>query len=447
MATIHLGRQTGVLGVGRVVAIKRLQESLARDEHFRAMFLDEARIASGIDHPNVVRTLDVISTDSELMIVMELVRGDALSRLLAACRDANVTVPLPIASAIVASALDGLHAAHEATDEAGRPLEIVHRDVSPHNILVGADGIARIADFGIARALGRSVVTRTGEIKGKLSYMPPEQMRSDEVDRRADVYAVAVILWETLTGTRLYAGADPTVLFSVLEETPPPPSSLRGDLPPEMDALVMRGLAKDPQDRFASALEMAKALEQIVPPARPRDVGDWVRTWARDSLERQSSLVSRIETGDVTASVPAPAEGTITGTTSSLTNAAIPMRRSPMLWGIAGVGAFTATLAIGALAYRSTFSTRAESTPTIPLPTASVWTSPASAMSAEPRPAVEVAPAPSATADSATTAATSASAAPNAARPRVTPPPQKSTESAPVPASTPNDVPAYPYEF
>ncbi len=443
MATIHLGRQTGALGVGRVVAIKRLQESLARDEHFRAMFLDEARIASGIEHPNVVRTLDVISTESELMIVMELVRGDAFSRLLAACRDAETPVPLAIASAIVGGALDGLHAAHEAVDAMGRPLEIVHRDVSPHNILVGDDGIPRIADFGIAHALGRSSVTRTGEIKGKLSYMPPEQMRSEQVDRRADVYAVAVILWETLTGRRLYTGPDPSVLFSVLEEEPPAPSTFRADLPAGMDALVMRGLAKDPGERFASALEMARALEQLVPPARPRDVGAWVREWAGEAIERQASMVGRVEAGGVSAGGDTRTDRTITGTNSGVSTLARSSRAPSLVWGIAGVGVFTATLALGALAYRANLSGGADVTPTIPLPAG-----PSSANAATERfaegPISEIASATSSSAPP-TASASSPTATPPSA-PQRNPTARPDTPRTSSPTAT-NGVPAYPYEF
>jgi serine/threonine-protein kinase len=305
MSTIHLGQQLGPLGPGRIVAIKRLQEASAHNADFRRMFLDEARITSRLEHPHLVRTLDVVSTDTELLIVMELVRGDALSSLLSRCKSAGTRIPLPILSAIVVGALDGLHAAHEAVGSDGAPLEVVHRDVSPHNILVGTDGVARIADFGIAKALGRAHVTRSGELKGKLAFMAPEQIRGAAVDRRADVYAVAVVLWEACTGARLFAGDGVNVVFQVLEDAPSPPSQLRPEIPPPLEKLILRGLQKDASKRFASAFEMARALEAVVSPARPHEVGAWVREVGRENLEKQSELIRAVERADPGSSASA----------------------------------------------------------------------------------------------------------------------------------------------
>jgi len=307
MATIHLGRQLGPLGPGRIVAIKRLQEASAHNADFRRMFLDEARITSRLEHPHLVRTLDVVSTDTELLIVMELVRGDALSSLLRRCKSTGTRIPLPILSAIVVGALDGLHAAHETVGSDGAPLEVVHRDVSPHNILVGTDGVARIADFGIAKALGRTHATRSGELKGKLAFMAPEQIRGADVDRRADVYAVAVVLWEASTGARLFAGDEANVMFQVLEDAPSPPSQLRPEIPAPLERLILQGLQKDASKRFASAFDMARALEAAVPPARPHEVGAWVSEVGRESLEKQSELIRAAERADPGSSAsPAP---------------------------------------------------------------------------------------------------------------------------------------------
>jgi serine/threonine-protein kinase len=201
MATVHLGRLRGVGGFARTVAIKRLHPQFARDPEFVSMFLDEARLAARVQHPNVVSVLDVVASERELFLVMDYVHGEALSRLLKHARACGIPVPANIVCAVLLDLLYGLHAAHEALSERGDPLNIVHRDVSPQNVLVGVDGIARVLDFGIAKPAQRvHQSTRTGQLKGKLSYMAPEQFSTGAVDRRADVYSAAVLLWEALTG-------------------------------------------------------------------------------------------------------------------------------------------------------------------------------------------------------------------------------------------------------
>src|SRR5271154_2607295 len=208
MATVHFGRLSGAAGFSRTVAIKRLHPPLAKNPEFVAMFLDEARLAARIRHPNVVSTLDVVATEGELFVVMEYVPGESLARLLRAVRTGKEMVPVPIAATIMVGVLHGLHAAHEARDERGEPLRIVHRDVSPHNILVGTDGAAHVIDFGVAKARGRMQVTQQGQIKGKLSYMPSEQLLGNGLDQRADIFAASIVLWEALTGQRLFQGID-----------------------------------------------------------------------------------------------------------------------------------------------------------------------------------------------------------------------------------------------
>lgn len=203
MATIHFGRQLGEAGFGRVVAIKRLHPHLASDPEFAAMFLDEARMAARIRHPNVASTLDVVADGSELLMVMDYIAGEPLSAFIARRQTEPTPIPPAVASAIVGDALLGLHAAHEARSEAGEPLGIVHRDVSPQNLLVGLDGVTRVIDFGVAKAAGRMHVTRENCVKGKITYMAPEQLRAEAVSRRSDVYSAAVVLWECLTGRRL----------------------------------------------------------------------------------------------------------------------------------------------------------------------------------------------------------------------------------------------------
>ena len=208
MAAVHLARLMGPAGFSRVVAIKRLHPHLARDPEFLKMFVDEARLAARVQHPNVVPTLDIVAENGELFIVMEYVDGESLARLARLASESGQRIPVPIVAAVMLGALQGLHAAHEARDEDGRPLELVHRDISPQNVLVGVDGLPRVVDFGVAKAVGRSSQTSGGMLKGKLPYMSPEQLLLDPVDRRTDLYAVSIVLWEMLAGRRLFTGGN-----------------------------------------------------------------------------------------------------------------------------------------------------------------------------------------------------------------------------------------------
>jgi serine/threonine-protein kinase len=297
MASVHLGRLSGAGGFARTVAIKRLHPHLAEEAEFRSTLIDEARLASRIHHPNVVSTLDVISAGEELLVVMEYVRGESLARLLREEHSRGRRVPLSVASTIVVGALHGLHAAHQATGDGGTPLGIVHRDVSPHNIVVGVDGVARVIDFGVAKAVGRLQTTREGVVKGKMAYMAPEQLAARQVTPRTDVYAAGVVLWEMLAGRRLFAGdGDGAVYGQVLAGASEPPSVHAPGLPKALDALVMKALASDPAERFATARAMAEELVRIVPPAFSTDVGAWVHETAREALARQGELLAGIET-------------------------------------------------------------------------------------------------------------------------------------------------------
>jgi hypothetical protein len=296
MATVHFGRLVGEGGFSRVVAIKRMGSHLAEDPEFRAMFLDEARLASRIRHPNVISTIDVGSSEEGLFLVMEYVAGESLASLLRASSARGVRIPVPIALRILIDTLYGLHAAHTATDEGGRPLDIVHRDVSPQNILVAVDGLARVLDFGIAKAAGSSHTTRDGQLKGKFRYMAPEQVSDKSVSPRTDVYSAAVVLWETLTGEHLFgASNDAAVVARVLEGVIPPPSKRVPTLPKELDALVQRGLARDPDERFGSALEMAEALEAFGGAATARQVGVWVEDVAGEVLQRRREQIAQAD--------------------------------------------------------------------------------------------------------------------------------------------------------
>ncbi len=283
MATIYLGVLPGPFGFARTVAIKQLHRHLLGDAVVRAMFVDEARIASRISHPSVVPVLDVVHEDDDVFLVMDYVHGESLARALVQC----ARVPAPIASAIVIDGLRGLHAAHELRDPRGELLNLVHRDVSPHNLLVGADGTTRLVDFGIAKARDRIHSTQGSELRGKVPYMAPEQVLAQPVDRRADVWAAGVVLWEALTGHALFhAESAAAIIHQIVSEAPPPPSSMHPDLAP-FDALLRRVLCRSPDARIATAAELADAIAEACRPASAAEVARWlVTSWARRSPRR-----------------------------------------------------------------------------------------------------------------------------------------------------------------
>jgi len=300
MATVHFGRLSGPVGFSRTVAIKRLHPQFAKDPEFVTMFLDEARLCGRIRHPNVVPTLDVVATGGEIFIVMDYVAGEALSKLLKVAWQRGIPVPPRVAATIVSSVLHGLHSAHQTKDEHGRELGIVHRDVSPQNILVGSDGVARVLDFGVAKAAGRVQTTRDGQVKGKIAYMPPEQLSGGTVTRQTDIYAASVVLWEALAGRRLFDGeTEAIVLVRAIEGKIDAPSASNPTLGADTDALVLRGLARDPADRFATARDMALAIEQVIGLASPYEVGEWVESLAEGELLRRAQRIADIESASI----------------------------------------------------------------------------------------------------------------------------------------------------
>jgi serine/threonine-protein kinase len=296
MATVHLGRLLGPAGFSKTVAIKRLHPQMAKDPEFVSMFLDEARLASRIQHPNAVTTLDIIAENDELFLVMEYIPGESLSRLLRLSVERGFTVDPAVMNTILSGALHGLHAAHEARDAKGEPMHIVHRDVSPQNILVGTDGVARVLDFGVAKAAMRLQTTRDGKMKGKIAYMAPEQLRAEAVDRRADIFAAGIVHWEALTGRRLFSGSDVgEVISKVLSAQILPPSAVVSGISEDLDDLVMKALERDAGRRYASAREYAIAIENAGPMLLPRLVGEWVTRIGGETLSRRSEKVALVE--------------------------------------------------------------------------------------------------------------------------------------------------------
>lgn len=305
MASVYFGRLEGPSGFSKTVAIKRLHPQLVRMPDFRNMILEEGRLAARIRHPNVVPPLDVLSEAGELLLVMEYVHGESLSKLMKGAWAQNERVPLAVAAAITANMFHGLHAAHEARDEAGVPLDIVHRDISPQNVIVGVDGIARVIDFGIAKAVTSAESTSQGTVKGKVPYLAPEQLEGEITTRRTDLYAAAVVFWESLAGKRLFEGQDDAeILQRIVQMTIPPPSSLNPAVPRAVDDIILRGLARKPSDRYATAREMALALETCVPLATTTQVGAWTERLAAQALRERANKLAQVEK----LSIDAPTE-------------------------------------------------------------------------------------------------------------------------------------------
>ena len=307
MATVHLGRVVGPAGFSRAVAIKRIRAENSSDPDVIATLFDEARLASRIQHPNVVSVIDVVQEDNGgaigITLIMDYVRGAALSQLQRQVVARGETIPVGIALRILAQTLYGLQAAHEATGEQGEHLGVIHRDISPQNILVGVDGVTRITDFGIAKAASRVQTTQDGTVKGKLGYVAPEQLSNSPVDARLDVYSASVVCWEALTGQRLFQrDGHAEIIASVLTGSIPAPSSVNPSVSPELDAIVLKGLARNPADRFDTALDMAEALEHLGGHATQREVSKFVEREARDHLA-EVDLV-KAEHSELSASRP-----------------------------------------------------------------------------------------------------------------------------------------------
>jgi len=264
MAAVWLGRLQGKHGFEKLVAIKTILPNFAMDANFRQMFLDEARIASGIHHPNVVQILELGDYHDTLYLVMELVEGDPLRRLQRACERDGKRIPLGIALKILSDTCAGLHAAHELCGSDGRPLNVVHRDVSPQNVMVTTAGVSKVIDFGIAKARERGTLdTQDGSFKGKVAYMPREQVMGGAVDRRADLWSVGAVLYHLITGHTPYTGDQQLARVIQLVNTAEI-EKLPADVPEPVRALVMRALEHDVSLRFQTAAELQAAIDEAM---------------------------------------------------------------------------------------------------------------------------------------------------------------------------------------
>jgi serine/threonine-protein kinase len=265
MASVHLARMDGPGGFQKWVAIKRIHPHLVEDQTFIHMFLDEARIAARISHPNVATVFDLGEHEDTYWIAMEYLHGEPLREVMR--RTEEITAPMPpeIACRVIADAAEGLHAAHELLGKNGEKLGLVHRDVTPHNLFVTYDGNTKVVDFGIAKFSSRMSSTRAGTLKGKLAYMSPEQVHGEGIDRRTDIFALGVVLWELTTGQRLFRmESDLDTLAKVQECNFPRPSSIVRGYPIDLEKIVMKALSKNRGERFKTAREFSRALQSLL---------------------------------------------------------------------------------------------------------------------------------------------------------------------------------------
>lgn len=347
MATVYLARLSGVGGFQRNVAIKCLHPHLARDDEFVQMFLDEARLAALIHHPNVVPILEVEEGEAGYYLVMDYVEGDTFASLLSRAAVDGKEVPRDISLRILVDMLAGLHAAHELRDDHGRNLGLVHRDVSPQNILVGTDGITRITDFGVARAASRLSATRAGQLKGKLAYMAPEQASGDEdVDRRADVFSAGVVLWEALALRRLFkASNEAATLNRVLNDQIVSPREFSNGVPEEVAHVCLKALARDLDTRYVSCAEFGDALEKAAGSsgclATGREVATYVNEAVGTSLESHRQAIRQWL--ERRASEPTPA----TSSRAPALSRPSPPSRRPSLGGLGDTSAITQASGVG----------------------------------------------------------------------------------------------------
>lgn len=345
MASVHFGLLNGPRGFRRTVAIKRMLQTYAVNPQARLMLVDEARLASRVSHANVVQTLDVVEDQDELFLVLEYVHGESFDKLLERAQELGQKAPPKVACAIVVGALRGLHAAHEAKDESGQPLDLVHRDLSPHNVLVDVNGVARVLDFGVARARGRLQGTRDGQLKGKLAYLAPEQVHG-EASRRSDLFTAGVVLWEALAGRQLFRGnSEADLLSQVLLCKVPSLAEVGVEVAPALQAVLDQALARAPEDRFATAAQMADALEACGV-ASASEVAEWVKDLAADTLSQRTASLEGLEklpapdalSPPTAPALPAPAEPRRPSSPALLAGAvALVLLLAAAAWGLTSV--------------------------------------------------------------------------------------------------------------
>jgi serine/threonine protein kinase len=340
MADVFLALSRGPMGFNKLVVVKRLRSALSDDRSFRNMFLDEARLAARLNHPNVVQTHEVGEADGVYFIAMEYLEGQSLNKIIRELSKRGGKLPATMCARIVSDALAGLHYAHELKDFDGTPLEIIHRDVSPHNVFVTYDGSVKMVDFGIAKAALSSVQTEVGVLKGKVAYMSPEQAAGEAIDARADVFAMGIVFWELLAQKRLMTGDSAAATLHRLLTSPiPKVTTERPDVPADLEAIIDRALQKDATKRFSTALEMRDALEDFIAKGgkavRQEEIGrelDRMFGSVREAVQKQIQIHM-----EGTTEIPAHGDDD---------RAPIPPSQLPML----GVGSGSGSGVVGAFA-------------------------------------------------------------------------------------------------
>jgi serine/threonine-protein kinase len=300
MATVFLARSANGSGFHRFVALKRIHPHLLADRAFTEMFVDEVRVVSRIVHPNVCSVFDYEAEGDQFYIVMEYLMGEPASRIVKAMRrqthPPTVDRACALVARIIADACEGLHAAHELPDSIGDPLGVVHRDISPQNLFVTYDGAVKVVDFGLVRTANSQHKTKTGVLKGKFAYLPPEAIAMKPLDRRADVWGLGVVLWELITMKTLFSTVnDVDTLMAVSNAAITPPSTVRPGVPPALDAIVLRALARNPDERYATARELAQDLVAFIHagdhPVGLADLAQWMDKLFPGGRARKLSLL------------------------------------------------------------------------------------------------------------------------------------------------------------
>jgi hypothetical protein len=314
MGRLYVAEQNGIEGFAKIVALKRILPHLADNEHFQALFFNEARVAARLEHPNIVATHELGEVDGTYFTAMEYLPGEDLAAVLAKC-DARGAMPVEIATALAQQAACGLHYAHTLADGAGRRSGLVHRDVNPSNIFVTYHGVVKLLDFGVVKLPGNSSHTSPGAFKGKYAYCAPEQIEGGAIDHRTDVFSLGIVLWECLAGRALFLGPnDAATIDAVRTRQVVPPSKLRRELPGDLDDIALRALNRDRDKRFQSAQELNDALERFLAKRRNRPTSQSIGQWleALFGAERAAAKKAIAQGGDVAGALALLSGGTPT---------------------------------------------------------------------------------------------------------------------------------------
>jgi len=305
MADIFLALHSGLGGFEKLVVIKRVLPNLAKEPEFIQMILDEARIAALLNHPNVIQVFDVGREEGEYYIAMEYLAGETVAKLLQTCRRKEATLPPEFAASIIMQAAEGLHHAHTLVSNDGKPLNLVHRDVSPQNIFVLYDGGVKVMDFGIAKAALSQAKTRTGHLKGKVAYMSPEQVLGQPLDARSDVFALGIMLWECLTIRKLFKGnSDYTLMQSIVQEEAPSPLDFNRKIPKQLADIVRRALERDRDKRYQTAAalraDLAAYLRICKKPADTMAIRRWMQDTFAGRIKQKRDTIEHAQHAEVT---------------------------------------------------------------------------------------------------------------------------------------------------